>query len=433
MTSPSADEAFDHYEVLGVEPTATADEIEAAWKHQMKEHHPDRGGDHRLAQAINRAHDVLSDPEQRERYDALRAGDLADGAEPTTGGFDAESFEEEAWGDWDDFASTPRAATTTFVAPEEPPPPSQTTVSPWLAPLTIQWWRRPLGRTSRRVSLVANVVMILMSAIGVWLLVDQVRRQTSDFTLISESRDAVPILAALVVPSALLLVGLGTHAAGVIVRSLRARTSPFTLPPVMTGATAIVAMGAVLILGVTLAAAPGLFSGGGFGAVAAQVDQALEDEREGQQPSQEPSTIAGVTGDALSAGSCELGANDRGWLIPDPSCTPGVIAPVTQEQLCEGALRVEYPGEAEVAVAQAEVARAYSGGETTVDPADVVTLIPIRLGGLWDRANMWPRGPKVKAETVDAVLRNLCAPDSTLTLADVQAAARSNELVTLVN
>ena len=45
--------------LLGV--TAGADEarITAAWRSQLTEHHPDRGGDEELARQINRARDIL--------------------------------------------------------------------------------------------------------------------------------------------------------------------------------------------------------------------------------------------------------------------------------------------------------------------------------------------------------------------------------------
>lgn len=57
------------YETLGVEPTATAAEIKAAWRKLCAEHHPDRGGDTATAAEINAAYDVLSSPQRRLEYD----------------------------------------------------------------------------------------------------------------------------------------------------------------------------------------------------------------------------------------------------------------------------------------------------------------------------------------------------------------------------
>lgn len=58
------------YQVLGVEETATAEDIKAAWKRKAKTLHPDVSQED--ATAFNRAkhaYDTLSDPERRQRYD----------------------------------------------------------------------------------------------------------------------------------------------------------------------------------------------------------------------------------------------------------------------------------------------------------------------------------------------------------------------------
>lgn len=60
-----------HYDTLGVPPEATADDIKQAWRREAKKHHPDReGGDPEQMALVNRAYEVLSDPERRSRYDA---------------------------------------------------------------------------------------------------------------------------------------------------------------------------------------------------------------------------------------------------------------------------------------------------------------------------------------------------------------------------
>lgn len=59
----------DHYQTLGVEKTATADEIKRAYRKLASQHHPDKGGDTAMFQKVQAAYDVLSDPEKRQQYD----------------------------------------------------------------------------------------------------------------------------------------------------------------------------------------------------------------------------------------------------------------------------------------------------------------------------------------------------------------------------
>ncbi|KAJ8602615.1 hypothetical protein CTAYLR_010195 [Chrysophaeum taylorii] len=58
-----------YYELLEVPRNATTNEIRQAFRRKALEQHPDRGGDPDVFQTINKAYDVLSDPERRKYYD----------------------------------------------------------------------------------------------------------------------------------------------------------------------------------------------------------------------------------------------------------------------------------------------------------------------------------------------------------------------------
>ena len=59
----------DYYRVLGVESSASAEDIKRAYRRAASRHHPDKGGDTQQFQEIEEAYRVLSDPAQRQQYD----------------------------------------------------------------------------------------------------------------------------------------------------------------------------------------------------------------------------------------------------------------------------------------------------------------------------------------------------------------------------
>lgn len=68
---PRSGHARTHYQILGVDPRASAEEIRRAFRSLAKQHHPDTGpaGSAEAFAAIAAAYETLSDPLLRRAYD----------------------------------------------------------------------------------------------------------------------------------------------------------------------------------------------------------------------------------------------------------------------------------------------------------------------------------------------------------------------------
>ncbi|MBU4315486.1 molecular chaperone DnaJ [Patescibacteria group bacterium] len=59
----------DYYKTLGIEKSASKDEIKRAFRKLAHEHHPDKGGDEAKFKEVNEAYQVLSDDTKKSQYD----------------------------------------------------------------------------------------------------------------------------------------------------------------------------------------------------------------------------------------------------------------------------------------------------------------------------------------------------------------------------
>jgi len=68
------------YEMIGVEKTASSDEIKKAFRKKALKEHPDKGGDPDKFKELTVAYEVLMDAEKRKTYDKYGEDGLKEGA-----------------------------------------------------------------------------------------------------------------------------------------------------------------------------------------------------------------------------------------------------------------------------------------------------------------------------------------------------------------
>jgi len=73
---------MNYYSVLGIDPTATSEQIKTAYRKLARQHHPDSGGDAEKFKQVTEAYDVLKDAHKRAAFDHrstrihINAGDV---------------------------------------------------------------------------------------------------------------------------------------------------------------------------------------------------------------------------------------------------------------------------------------------------------------------------------------------------------------------
>ena len=83
----------DLYNVLGVERSASQDEIKSAFRKLAHKYHPDKaGGDEQKFKEINAAYQVLGDAQKRAQYDQFGSAAFENGGQGGFGGFGAQGM-----------------------------------------------------------------------------------------------------------------------------------------------------------------------------------------------------------------------------------------------------------------------------------------------------------------------------------------------------
>jgi hypothetical protein len=177
------------YEILGVEQTATAEQIEAAYRSAIKRQHSDTGGVNRLAQLVNDARDALV--KDRASYDAWlrnqpsqRSAEAAHDPEPAASPSDWSRF---TWPRADDVPPDDPWDPWETVGTETPPQtrrdprnqPGSTTTHADATTTHPDHGRTPLSAEERRSAHRAVLASLLCGPFGLWLGIRSYRRAKS--------------------------------------------------------------------------------------------------------------------------------------------------------------------------------------------------------------------------------------------------------------
>ena len=169
------------YEILGIEPTATTEEIEAAYRSAIKRQHSDTGGVTRLAQLVNDARNALI--KDRAAYDAWlrsqvrpRVADAerspersssASDSSRTTWADDGDMPDYEAWDPWED------------VGPQTPPQTPRRSGNQSGGSAGPDVNGVPLSAEERRKAWLAVFASVLCGPLGLWLGIRSYKRGRS--------------------------------------------------------------------------------------------------------------------------------------------------------------------------------------------------------------------------------------------------------------
>ena len=97
----------DYYEVLGIDKSASDQEIKKAFRKLAKKYHPDANPGDQEAEAkfkeVNEAYEVLSDPEKKSKYDQFGFAAFEESAGPQYGGFSGFGGMDDLFGMFGDF------------------------------------------------------------------------------------------------------------------------------------------------------------------------------------------------------------------------------------------------------------------------------------------------------------------------------------------